>query len=326
MHNLKDIFLYKLQGSANLSYTAAGAQTLVASDLAEVMKGSSMAPDIQIEPIEIVAGGFDQYPAVPGKEPAKGTLKFPINAASSSGQTLPPWGKVLRGSCDFAVAETVGGSVPSNFSLTPISNPTDGGHIWHYGGQASQQVLTLLSKFYNVKGSWKISIPTNKVPTIEITATGAFYEEVDVTPLAATSVAAAKARKNPEAVKGATVSILGYPLYKLLSIEFEGGEAVVNRDDISESNGAGCTDITDRKIKFSLRCYADIRTMINPLFSLQTMEEGAISISWGTSGNVITIGGTYAQITSRDKSEENGITVFDIKGQMNRNDFYIRIN
>jgi hypothetical protein len=326
MHTNKETFLYKLQGSNNLSYTDAGAQTLVASDLAQVLKGSAVDQDVQIEPIEIVAGGFDQYAAIPGKETGKGTLKFAMNPASSSGQVLPQWGKVLRGSCDFAVAETVGSSVPSNFYLSPINNSTDGGQLWHYGGSSSSPVLTILSKFYNVKGPWKISMPANKVPTLEITLTGAFHSESDVEPLAATSLAAAKVRENPYAFKGATVIIHGNTNYKLLSFDIEGGEVVSNRDDISENGGAGITDVTDKKIKFSFRCYAAIRTVLNPYDDILNLTEGPISIIFGVDSKAIAMGGAYAQFTERKKTEENGLAVFDIKGQMNRNDFYIKIN
>ena len=34
----------------------------------------------------------------------------------------------------------------------------------------------------------------------------------------------------------------------------------------------------------------------------------------------------FSQITERKPGEENGIKTFDVKGQMNRNDFFIRIN
>jgi len=325
MHSQKEIFLYKPQGSDNLAYTGAGAATLTATDLAEVEKGSSLEPDIQVEPIEIVAGGFDQYPAVPGKEAGKGTLKFPMNPASGDGLVLPQWGKVLYGSCDFALASTDNGASAANFAMTPISTPTNAGEAWHYTGDAAASA-SLLSKFYNLKGSWKISAPAGKVPRIEFNLSGAFYGETDATQPAATDIAAAKAREIAYALKGATVSTFGSASYKVLSFEFEGGEQTTNRDDISEANGCGKTENTDRKIKFSIRCYADKQATIDPLAALAASTEAAISVAWGAGTKKITIGGTYAQITSRTKGDENGITVFDIKGQMNRNDFTILIN
>jgi hypothetical protein len=324
MHTQKEVILYKAQGTDNLGYTAAGALSLAASDLAEALKGSSMEPDIQVEPIEIVAGGFDQYPAVPGKEPAKGTIKFAMNPASgATGQALPQWGKVLKGSCDFELAQTISGTVPGNFVLTPLSAATDGGAIWLYTGD---EAVALLSKFYNCKGAWKITMPANKVPTVEITMTGAFHSETDAAQPAATDLAAAKARENPYALKGAVVSVIGSSAYKVLSFDFEGGEQITNRDDISESNGCGKSDTTDRKIKFSIKCYAEKKATIDPLAALKASTEAALSVAFGAGTKKITIGGTYAQITARTKAEENGITTFDIKGQFNRNNFTIQIN
>ena len=326
MHNLKDVFLYKQQGTNLLAYTDISGQTLTSTDLAQVLKGSTIEADIPVEPIEIVAGGFDQYAAVPGKEEGKGSLKFAMNAASgTTGQVLPQWGKVLQGSCDFSLAQTVAGTTPGNFVLTPISTPTNSGMVDHYtGDQAASS--SLLSRYYNLKGSWKISMAANKVPTIDINMTGAFYAETDATQPVATDMASAKVRKNPYALKGATITVIGSSAYKVTSFEFDGNEAVLNRDDISQSNGAGLSDITDRKIKFSLKCYATTKAVADPLAALLASTEGALSVAWGTGTDVITIGGTYAQITERKRSDENGITAFDIKGQMNRNDFTIRIN
>jgi hypothetical protein len=284
-----------------------------------------MEPDITIEPIEIVAGGFDQWAAVPGKQTGKGMLKFPLSPASSNGQNLPHWGKVLVGSCDFSLAQTVGGSVPSNFLLTPISTPSNAGQVWHYTGDAVAGA-SLQSKFYNCKGSWKISASTNKVAEIEFTLTGAFYGETDATRPDEASLAAVKVRDTMYSVKGATVSIMGSAAYKLLSFDCEGGESIVNRDDISAANGAGQTDNTDRKIKFSLKCYAVNKASADALGALQAGTEAVISIAFGPAGSSITIAGTYAQITERKKTDENGITAFDIKGQFNRNTFTLRCN
>jgi hypothetical protein len=325
MHNLKEITLYKQQGQDVFAYSDASAGALVASDLAQVLKGSSIEPDIAVEPIEIVAGGFDQFAAVVGKQTGKGSLKFAMNPASSNGSILPQWGKVLVGSCDFSLATTSGGTNPSNFVMTPINQSTNSGEIWHYTGDASAS-SALLSKFYNCKGSWKISANANKAPEIEFTLTGAFQSEIDATQPAATDLSAIKIRETVYAVKNATVSIMGSIAYKLLSFDAEGGETIVNRDDISVDSGSGQTDITDRKIKFSLKCYAIKKASADALGQLLAGTEAAISIAFGPSGKSITIGGTYAQITERKRSDENGIAVFDIKGQFNRNDFTVRCN
>ena len=321
MHNLKEVFLYKQQSQDVYVGTDVAAASLGATDLAQVLKGSNMEPDIAVEPIEIVAGGFDQYAAVPGKETGKGSFKFAINPVVA-GFDIPQWGKVLCGSCDFTGAQTISASY-ANWYFTPVSQPTYSGMIWHYSGDAASGAA-LLSKFYNCKGSWKLTANANKVAEIEFTLTGAFYGETDATQ--PTGVGAAKIRDNIYALKNATVSIMGNAIYKLLTFEAEGGEAIVNREDISAANGAGQTDNTDRKIKFSLKCYAVTKAAADALGQLQAGTEAAISLTFGPVGKTITIGGTYAQITERKKTDENGITAFDIKGQFNRNDFGIRLN
>jgi hypothetical protein len=279
-----------------------------------------------MEPVEILAGGFDQYSAVPGKMTGKGTLHFNVNPAVG-GTVLPQWGKVLQGSCDFATAHTDNGTAPGVFKMTPISTPTDAGELWQYEGDAAASAA-LLAKFYNIKGSWKITANANKPLTIEYSLLGAFYQQSDATQPAASDLAAAKNRETSYALKNATLSLHGSTAWKPLSFTLEGGEQTVNRDDIAEAGGAGSTDITDRKIKGSMKIYATTKATKDALGAVLAQTEGALSIAFGDSvtGKKITIGGAYMQITESTLSDENGITCFDLKFQMNRNDFYIQLN
>jgi hypothetical protein len=324
MHNLKELFLIKSQGTPNCAYTdiAAFASGENATDLAQILKGSSFEPEIPCEAIEIVAGGFDQYAAVPGKETGKGTLQFAMNPASASGKTEPQWGKALRILSDYSLASTTAGTAPSNYVYTPMNDATDGGFLTHYTGSQSANGA-LVSRFYNVKGTFKISGTSSKVPTISFESEGAFYSEVDGTQ---PDISSAKARESAISLKGAIELVLGSAAYKLLSFEIDGGQTEVNREDISEVNGAGRTDTTNRKIKLSCKCYAETKSVIDPLAALKASTEGIFKIIWGSGTKAITFLGTYLQITERKKSDENGITAFDIKAQFNRNDFTIKVN
>jgi hypothetical protein len=322
MHILKDLFLYQLQSSNAYAYSDATAATLGSADLIQVAKGSSAEAEIAIEPVELVAAGFDQYSAVVGKMGAKASLKFLMNPASTGGTVIPQWAKVMQGSCDYSLATTTAGTAASQFALAPISSPTVSGILDHYTGDLASGA-SLKSRYYNLKGNFKIGMEANKVPTIDFSLDGAFYSEVDGTQ---PDIASSKVRENPFALKGATVVVIGSTAYPVSSFAFESGESVVNRNDISQTNGAGQSDITDRKIKVSFKCYAVKHATVDPLTSLLNDTEGTLWVTWGTSTKAIRIGGTYFQITERKKADENGITVFDIKGQLNRNDFLIGIN
>ena len=322
MHILKEIFLYQQQSSNNFAYTDAGAATLAAADLIQVAKGSTIDHEISMEPVELVAAGFDQYSAVVGKFGAKGSLKFLMNPASGGGLVLPQWAKVMQGSCDYSLAATTAGTTPSNWLLAPVSTPTLSGMLDHYSGDLAASA-SLRARYYNLKGSFKITGEANKVPTIDFALDGAFYSEIDSTQPDVTS---SKVRENPFAFKGATVVVLGSSLYNVKSFEFDSGETVVNRDNASQTGGAGQSDVTDRKIKVSLKCYAEKHATIDPLTALQNDSEGVLSLTWGSGTKAIRLAGTYFQITERKKGDENGITAFDIKGQLNQNNFVVGIN
>lgn len=322
MHILKELFLYQQQSSNNFAYSDAGAATLAAADLIQIAKGSTIDHEIAMEPVELVAAGFDQYSAVVGKFGAKGSLKFLMNPASGGGLVLPQWAKVMQGSCDYSLATTTAGTVPSNWLLSPASTPTLSGVLDHYSGDLASGA-SLRSRYYNLKGSFKIAMEANKVPTIDFSLDGAFYSEIDATQPDVTN---SKVRENPFTFKGATVLVLGSAVYSVTSFEFDGGEVVVNRNDVSQTGGAGQSDITDRKIKVSLKCYAVKHATVDPLTALQNDTEGVISVTWGTGTKAIRLAGTYFQITERKKADENGITAFDIKGQLNQNNFVVGIN
>ena len=151
---------------------------------------------------------------------------------------------------------------------------------------------------------------------------GAFHSETDATQ---PDISSAKARETPYSLKGATILVIGSSLYKIKSFEVDGSQTTVNREDPSEQNGAGYSDVTDRKIKVSIKCYAMTKATVDPLVALRNQSEGAFKIQWGTSPKDIQLLGNYMQITERKSSDENNIAAFDIKGQLNRNDFTIGI-
>jgi hypothetical protein len=323
MHILRELFLYQGQTVPGMVYSAAAAATLDATDLAQVLKGSTADFDVQMDPVEIVAGGFDQYASVPGKQTGKIALNYPmIPNSGTTYQTAPQWSKVLTGSCNFLQASTIGGTVPGSWVLTPGTAQTTCGIVDHYmGDQASNAAPK--KRFYNVNGTFKITGEANKVPQIQYSLDGAFYGESDATQ---PDISSTKLRQNPYAFKGATINTAGLAALKVLKFEIDGTQAIANRDDPSETNGAGYTDITDRKIKWKVTAYAVTNSIAGILANLLATTEGSLNMKWGPTNQTIQLLSAYAQFTMRKRGEANGISTFELDGQCNRNDFQIGIN
>lgn len=312
-----ELFLYKAQTALNYSYTAAGAVSFAGTDLLECLAGSKIDSEPEVETVVNVAGALDQDPAVPGREPCKGTLNMKMNPAITSGMVLPSWARVLVGSCAFTTAATTG-TGPSNFDLTPVSVFTTAGILAYYTGNLETNG-SLIQTHYNLVGDWKITISANKAPEISYTVDGAFYGQT-----IGTQPSVTKGRVSATAFKNATIQIGGVSTYQLISADISGNQAPQLTEDPSQANGCGYATITDRKIKFTAKVYTT--TVEDPKTALRNQTEGAIKFQWGATTSIIRIGGTYSQITKCVGADQNGIKTWDLEGQWNRNDFKIQIN
>ena len=313
----QELFLYKTQTALGYSFTQAGAVSFAGSDLLEVLSGSKIDSEPEVEEVVNVAGALDQDPAVPGREPSKGTINMKMIPAIASGVTLPPWAQVLCGSCAFASAVTTTGGA-SNFHLSPISIFTSAGMIQYYTGNAESNGARV-QKHYNLVGDFKITLSANKAPEMSIPLEGAFYGETNGTQPSVT-----KPRVSASALKGATIVLVGDSTYQFISGDISGNQAPQTTEDPSQSNGMGLSKVTDRKIKGTAKFYCT--TSQDPKAALRASTLGAMQFKWGSSAAAINIGGSYAQFTKVTHSEQNGIHTYDTEIQWNRNDFGIDIN
>lgn len=315
----QELYLFAKQSSPSYGFndaTAAGAG-LTAADIIEPMKDSTAEWDPQMEQIETVAGGFEQDAAVPGDEPFNATLRFPMTpglpSGTLAGRTMPYWMKVADAMCGYSVgASTTAG--PSRFAMIPVNNFTTAGLLRHFTGDmaASGAIAT---GGYNLAADWKCTVEAGKVPMIEYTATGGTYSIAD-----ATQPSVTKARVAPRAFKSATVTFLASSSYKLIKMDFSGNQAPQNLVDPSQASGRGASEITDRKVRFTAQFYTLKLATVDPITALRNSTQGTLVLQWGSTTEIVKISATYAQITKCVKSDANGVTVWDIEGQCNRND------
>jgi hypothetical protein len=216
--------------------------------------------------------------------------------------------------CNFA--ESVTGSTA--FSYSPIQVNTSAGFIQRYYGDTAA-TSSIADVFFNLKANWKITLEAGKYPQISFDINGNFCSETE----SVSQPAYTKARQTPYAVKGATITIAGIS-FKVISGEIDGTQKQSERVDPSESNAKGQNETTERKITWKAKVYAASST--NALTNLKAQTEGSVSWQWGPTGKAIQFVSSYGQITKITSADQNGVTIWDLEGQCNRNDFTAKIN
>jgi len=298
--------------------------SLANTNLAEVESGAMVSYEPAIEEEELIGVGFPQGNAIVGPEEASISLMAPMRTGGVEG-TVGLIGLLLR-CCGFkeTASDTDSDSTDDRFIYTPsdIRSEWKDATIWGYTGDKSSNAA-ILRKMSNVMFGGKISLDFNTgKATFQADGKGA-YNGPAVAGTQATTTASGVIRP---ALKGVTFSFMGESDLTPINMEIDfSQEPVVNLDPTTTS-GKGITVVRGRKIKFTLKCYADSVTVFDPETYLRNRTEAAFSLSWGTVPNKFTISSSKAQITGCPMSDENGITTWDLSGHFVGNNFSVQID
>ena len=311
MKDALKLFLFQLQETEGTPET-----DLTGTDFIEADPGSGIEPDVVVTDINTAGNGFDQDAAVVGKYMCNSTLVFPLrNWGASDSNVLPDWATVLQ-CAGFSLTQNNG-----YYILTPVSNSIQDGTLWTYSGdlRASQSLLT---KAGNLKFSPKFTLDFagESIGKIEFTGVGRYGGA----PTTATQPSVTKNRTAVPPLRSVTMEINGDSNYRCLNLEIDFNQDVDATTLPSDVSGVGKSEITTRKVKFTAKCYREITATVDPESAMFALTEGAINVSWYISNEIQILSG-YSQITKVSPSEENGVQTWDIEGQLNRNDFIIRV-
>ena len=311
MSNKLEQFLFQIQDTFG-----SGVGALDADDFADVEEGASLENDLQMDTVTSAEGQFGQVAQVPGEMPGSATLPYIMR---SSGDDDPGyWSKPFQ-CCGFK--ESVSTKV-YDYDPTYTRSEWKDGTCWHYTGAlgASQ---ALLEKGQNLMGDFEITLTPGKVARIAYTMRGQ-HEGVAT---AATQPSVTRATQAATALLGATVSIMGYA-YKFLELKITGNHEVDPTKDPAATYGIGRTLPSDLKIAWTAKLYAVLPSEADAFTQLVAGTNAAFSVAWGTAPNAFTVSSPNdkAQIVSRKKSEENGITTLDLEGIFVDNDFNAEVD
>jgi hypothetical protein len=306
-----ECFLFAIQSAFG---SAVGA--LTASDFSDVEDGATLENDLQVEQPEQASGVFSQRAAIPGEMPASCSLPYILR---TSGDNSPGyWSKPFQ--CG-GMKETPAAKV---YTYAPTSVRTDwkDGTIWHYSG-SNVASGALLEKASNIMTEWEITLTPGKVGRIAFSGKGAHTGPAT----AATQPSNTPASTVAKAVLAATVSIMGYS-YKPLEIKIKATREVQTTMDVALTYGIGRSLPGDLKITWTAKLYAVLPAETDAFTQLLAGTTGAFSVAWGTAPNKFTATSpnSKAQITSRKKSDQNGIVTIDLEGIFIDNDFNLVVD
>jgi hypothetical protein len=295
-----ETFLFKIQADETVAETE-----FAGSDYQDISDGS-ITTNIDSTEVDSIGPEFDQPAAVPGRQTADLMMKYPLRGFGLDG--VPAFSDALQ-CCGFTESQYLGYYI---YIPNSLNNQAGSGRV-HYGKMVADGFYDYISMF---KGNFKISIESGKIGTLEITGKAAYHlaDSGEIPTIT-------RNRTAVPAVLSATVSINALD-FKMISFEVDGNQAADVDIDPTTVHGCGQSTMTDRKIKWSAKVYSD--EQLNPDNAIASGAIAATTIYWGLTNDVkIDIG--YSQITDCKRSDQNGITTWDISGQCNRNDFLLSV-
>lgn len=290
--------------------------TPAAGDVVETIGPPKMNPNFNQNPVELVAGAFDQDASVHGV--IENELSFSIYARAKAADDPGQFGRMLR-LAQFTQAEGSDGI----FTYTPNSTApfVDGTADLYSGALGTSLSTRRLSS--NIMFSPKFSQEAGKPAMMELTGKGTFNAPA----VAGTQPTITKERTLPSTLLGATTLTINNDTdYKLLSWEIDCGQEIQLTKDPTNTYGNGVSVPTNRKISWSAKVYKDIPSVVDPETALTTKSIAAWAIEYGTVPQKVKFASTYGQITEVSHSDESGVETWDLKGIFERNDFTITVS
>lgn len=304
-----DVILLKNQAARGTAEDA-----LDETDTAEVEVGATVSTDYRVKDIDLV--GSPQNQSIIGPRECGLSFVYPIRTGATTDDLLHI-GSILN-SC-FMV-DTPAANVHV-FTPTYKDSEWVESTVWAYSG-CQDTSLSLLTKVQNCQFGLKINLDfASAYASLQVEGKGVLVATpaLDTQPTITPSVVV------PPALIGATISFFSDADYIPVSIEFDLGPDVTATLNPSNASGLGITQPgSKRKIKWSAKVYHD--SGVIPHTELEVGTLGGISVAWGIAPNKITVATTKAQITAIKKSEQDGVTCFDVSGPCVDNDFSISLD
>jgi hypothetical protein len=297
---------------------------LIASDLLEVESGAQLQFDPSITEMALVGAGFPQNEPVIGPSEASVSLSVPLRTGGVEGNTGYV-GKLLP--C-LGMKETASDSdadLANDRYIYTFSNKQSewkDATVWGYTGNLDAN-SSVVRKCGNLMFGGDLNIDFDKsTAMLSLSGKGAYVAAAVVGTQATTSPSGILI---PE-VKNATVSIMANSTIVPVDFKISFSQEAQPRLNPRVSYGKGLTVVRGRKLKWTSKVYIEKPATFDPEALLYARTKAALSISWGTVPNKITISSAKQLITGCNYSEHGGIQCWDLSGIFVDNDLSIQLD
>lgn len=306
MNKKNDIYFAKQQTVLGTPET-----TMASANFIEPTTDSSVNMIFENESVETCQATFASAPAIQGA--ARGEANLQFNLRSFGAAVKPDWVTMLE-SCGCTTADATVGAT-HKYTITQSTTSKDF-TLWKFNG-------TECKKFGNMMGAWSISGDINKKCVLTVDAKGTLVS----IPTTVTAPSFTVNGSATPAILPVTKTVFGSTtLYSPLKFSFTSNNVIEQRIN-GTGFGYGTSELTDRKIQFSVTLYSELVSVCDPYTSMRNNTVSELSFEFGgVTGRKIKLIGLYANIKDIKESAEGNIRTWEISGDMTANDFSIIVN
>lgn len=299
------------------------------TSLSETTDLIPMTPDSKIEAVpsfeetDTVNGGFLKDASVRGITNANGNIGVFVRSLGDGATDLPDF-HLLALASGWKYTLTACEDSKYKFVYGPCSDPASLVDLtaWYYSGALGSN-KSLLRKFGNILGDWKISGKTGGKVKFELAGIKGVY----ISEAAATrpSVTTASSVLYPGTLP--LTVLIDSVAYNVQEFSFEGGNQVDQYNDCEDTNyGGGATEITKKAGKFEFTAYADAGKTLPMSKVLDDAVEGALTLVYGPTGQEIGISVPVPQYKDCKQDQSGNLTVWKVSGEIVQNNIVVSVN
>lgn len=282
------------------------------TNVIETVGPATMRLNVNGTESDLVASGFTQGAFIPGSPDLD--LAFKVYAVVASADTPGQYGTLLE-LCALLKAEGTDGI----FTYTPTSKISEMKDFtaWLYTGNLDSSGA-VLRKAYNGIFAPKWTFANGKPTVMDLSAKLGYV----AIPAAGTHPSVTQQTAIPPAFMGATtLTINGDNDYQVISGEIDMGQQVAMTTDPADTYGNGLSAVTDRKIKWNMKVYQDIPSVVDPETALFGKTSAALTVEYGAIPQKLKWASTKAQIIDVEHNDEGGVSTWTLSGIFVENNF-----
>ncbi len=242
-------------------------------------------------------GSFGRLPSVEGKQ--AGTFRFKTDLIG--GASAPAWMSTFLPAC---------GWVDSTGTFSPKTlPPTDAGGV--HTLTLGAYIDGVYKQIHGAMGTWEIELITGQPGFISFDFQGIWDAITDVALVTPTYVTV-----KPPRFASATLTAGAYSP-KVGSVKISSGNVLYLRPDVTAS-GLFCACVADRKPMVSMDPESDTVANRDTYGIMRALTTAALTCTWGSTGNQLSIAGPSLQIVNAQETSRNGVQADNVDWQCNK--------